>query len=369
MLGLGVLAIVAAACGSSKKAATSSSTTAASSSSSAAASSTTAAASSSTAAASTSSSAAASTTAASGGSYLIGLVTDVGKVDDKSFNQSAWEGAQAAAKDLGGKADYIESSDQKDYAPNIKQFLDKKYNVIITVGFALGDETIKQAKANPGVTFIGVDQFQADTVPNLVGLVFPEDKAGFVAGALAAKLTKSKKIAAVLGTNTVPPVVRYGKGFENGAKFVDPKISVSLTYHEPTNAFNDPAWGATTAKQALDNGADVVFGAGGNTGNGALTEVAKKAGAYCIGVDSDQWGTVPQAQPCLVTSAMKLITDGVTTLVKQAKGGTAKGGNFTGGTGLAPYHDFDAKIPADVKAFITSLNADVQSGKTPTGVS
>jgi basic membrane protein A len=367
MLGLGVLAIVAAACGSSKKAATSSSTTAASSSSSAAA--TTAAGSSSSAAATTSAAAASSTTAAAASGFKIGLVTDVGKVDDKSFNQSAWEGAQQAAAAVGGTAEYIESTDQKDYAPNIQQFLSKKVNVIVTVGFALADETIKQAKANPTVTFIGVDQFQTDTVANLIGLVFPEDKAGFAAGALAAKISKTHTIAAVLGTDTVPPVVRYGKGFQNGAKYADPTVKVSLTYHEPNNAFNDPAWGATTAKQALDNGADVVFGAGGNTGNGALTEVAKKAGAYCIGVDTDQWGTVPQAQPCLVTSAEKLITPGVVDIVKAIKGGTAKGGNFSGATGLAPYHDFDAKLPADVKAYVTQVIADVQSGKVPTGVS
>ena len=307
--------------------------------------------------------------AAAGGSKgMIGLVTDVGKVDDKSFNQSAWEGAQAAAADLGVKAEYIESSDQKDYAPNIKQLIDKGATTIITVGFALGEETGKAATANPNLKFIGVDQFQATPIANYSGLIFPEDQAGYMAGALAGLVTKTNKVAAVLGTDTVPPVKRFGEGFKNGVKATNPKAEVIVTYHEPNNAFGDPAWGATTAKQALDNGADIVFGAGGGTGNGALAEVAKKAGALCIGVDTDQYDTVPEAKPCLLTSAMKNIKDGVVTLSKAAADGSMKGGNFTGSVGLAPYHDNDSKVSADVKTKIDGIIADVKSGKIDPGV-
>ncbi len=303
--------------------------------------------------------------------FCIGLVTDVGKVDDKSFNQSAWEGAIQAATELKGGAEYLETIDSKDYAKNIQSFVDKKYDVIITVGFALGEETTKQAKANSAIKFIGVDQFQAEEVPNLAGLIFPEDKAGFMAGALAGLLTKTGTVGAVLGTDKVPPVVKFGKGWENGAKFTRPDVKSITTYHPGglDVAFSDPTWGAQTAKQALDNKADVIFGAGGNTGNGALGEIAKKEGAYCVGVDTDQWETLPNAHPCLVTSAMKLIDVGVVELAKQAKDGTMKGGNFTGKVGLAPFHDFDSKIPADVKTKIKQIIADVESGKIPTGVS
>lgn len=302
--------------------------------------------------------------------FCIGLVTDVGKVDDKSFNQSAWEGATAAAESLGGEADYIETVDSKDYAANIQSFLAKDADAVVTVGFALGEETTKQAKANPGTTFIGVDQFQGETLDNLTGLIFEEDKAGFMAGALAGLMTESNTVAAVLGTDQVPPVVAYGKGWENGAKFTNPEVRVITTYHPGglDVAFTDPAWGGTTAKQALDNNADVVFGAGGKTGNGALIEVAKKDGAYCVGVDSDQWETVPEAHPCLVTSAMKLITKGVSELLTEAEAGTLAGGNFTGEVALAEFHDLASEVPDDVKAEIEQIVADVQSGKTPTGV-
>jgi basic membrane protein A and related proteins len=302
------------------------------------------------------------------GGGLIGLVTDVGKVDDKSFNQSAWEGAQAAAKELGMTSEYIESNDQKDYASNIQQLIDKGAKIVVTVGFAMGEDTVKAATANPGVKFIGVDQFQGAETANVAGLIFPEDQAGYMAGALAGLMTKTNKIAAVLGTDTVPPVKKFGEGFRNGVKAMKPDAEVIVTYHEPNNAFGDPAWGATTAKQALDNGADIVFGAGGATGNGALAEVAKKEGALCIGVDTDQYNTVPEAQKCLLTSAMKNINEGVITLAKQAADGSMKGGNFTGTVGLAPYHDTDALVSAEVKTQIETIIADVKSGKIDPGV-
>ena len=301
--------------------------------------------------------------------FCVGVVTDVGKVDDKSFNQSAWTGAATAAQSLGGGAKYIETTDPKDYANNVKQFTDQKYDLIVTVGFALGDATTAAATANPTVNFIGVDQFQVEATPNLAGLVFNEDKAGFMAGALAGLLTKTNKVGAVLGTDKVPPVVAYKTGWENGAKYTNPKVELKSTYHPGglDKAFSDPEWGATTAKQALDQGVDVLFGAGGKTGNGALAEVAKKSGAICVGVDSDQWGTVPEAHPCLVTSAMKLIDAGVIELATAAKGGKLPKGNFFGKVGLAPYHDLSGKVPADVAKKVDEVVKGISDGSIPTG--
>ena len=106
--------------------------------------------------------------------FCVGLVTDVGKIDDKSFNQSTWEGVKQAEKDLGAKVQYIETTDSKDYAKNIATFADAKYDVIVTVGFALGEATVAAAKTYPDIKFIGVDQFQAETiVPNVAGLNLP----------------------------------------------------------------------------------------------------------------------------------------------------------------------------------------------------
>jgi basic membrane protein A len=148
----------------------------------------------------------------------IGLVTDVGKVDDKSFNQSAWEGVQQAGEGMGGTFDFIETQDSNDYATNIGTFVDQGYDVIVTVGFALGEATATAATENPDTSFIGVDQFQGETIPNLTGLIFNEDKAGFLAGALAGLLTESGQVAAVLGTDLVPPVVAYGEGCNRHAR-------------------------------------------------------------------------------------------------------------------------------------------------------
>lgn len=301
--------------------------------------------------------------------FCVGLVTDVGEIDDKSFNQSAWEGVQKAADELGAQVKYIETKDAKDYAANMELFADQGYDVIVTVGFALGSATVEEAKKYPDIKFIGVDQFQADTVDNVAGVIFSEDKSGFLAGALAAMLTKSDTIAAVLGTDLVPPVVAFKEGYEAGAKYINADIKTISTYHPGglDVAFTDPEWGATTAKQAIDQGADVVFGAGGKTGNGALIETASHEGLYCIGVDTDQWLTVPEAHPCLVSSAMKLITPAVFDVIQKAKNGEFPAGNYVGPVGLAPFHDFDSKIPQDVKDKLNEIDAGLKDGSITTG--
>lgn len=301
--------------------------------------------------------------------FCVGLVTDVGEVDDKSFNQSAWEGVQQAEKELDAIVNYVETKDTKDYAANIALFADKNYDVIVTVGFGMGEATMIAGAEYPDIHFIGVDQFNDGTLSNVTGLLFPEDRAGFLAGALAGKLTKTNTIAAVLGTDLIPPVVAFKEGFEAGARYVNPDINIISTYHPGGMdvAFTDPEWGATTARQAIDNGADVIFGAGGKTGNGALEEVAAQEGLFCIGVDSDQWLTLPAAHPCLVSSAMKLITPGVLDLVKLSKDGAFPGGLYFGATGLAPFHDLDSAVPADVKALIEELDAGLADGSISTG--
>lgn len=299
----------------------------------------------------------------------VGLVTDVGEVDDKSFNQSAWAGVQQAEAELDALIKYVETKDAKDYLANMQLFIDMDYDIIVTVGFAMGTATAEAAAKYPDVDFIGVDQFNGTELPNLTGLLFSEDKSGFLAGALAAMLTKTNKIAAVLGTDLIPPVVAFKEGYEAGAKYINPSIEYISTYHPGglDVAFVDPEWGASTAKQALDQGADVIFGAGGKTGNGALIEVAGNAGKYCIGVDTDQWETVPEAHPCLVSSAMKLIVPGVFDLIKLSSEGAFPGANYIGPVGLAPFHDFDSQISQDIKDKLAEIDAALKDGSLSTG--
>ncbi|PJF44734.1 MAG: BMP family ABC transporter substrate-binding protein [Phototrophicales bacterium] len=303
----------------------------------------------------------------------VGLVTDVGRVDDGSFNESAWNGLLAVER-CGAEVDFIETQSSTDYADNIAEFAEDGYDIIVTVGFALGEATVEAAAAYPDVRFIGVDQFQVAPVPGVTGLIFPEDQAGFLAGVLAASLSESGKIAAVLGTDQVPPVVAFNEGYRAGALYVNPDIEILSTYHPGglDVAFTDPQWGAATARQALDQGADVIFSAGGQTGNGGLIEVAAAASngnpPYCIGVDTDQWFTVPEAHPCLVTSAIKIIDGGIAELVIAYANGTIEDGNYVGKVGLAPFHDFDSVISQELKDMLDQIAVDLSSGALSTGV-
>src|SRR5690606_19678204 len=155
--------------------------------------------------------------ATSEGATTVCLVTDLGRINDGSFNQSAYEGMLRAEADLGLTTKYIETKAQTDYEANIGTCLDEGFDVIVTVGFLIYDATVAAAKANPHVYFIGVDQFPVEAIPNFVGIQFREDQAGFLAGAMAALMTESGKIGGVYGVE-IPPVVKFRNGFEQGAK-------------------------------------------------------------------------------------------------------------------------------------------------------
>ncbi len=299
----------------------------------------------------------------------IGLVTDVGKVDDKSFNQSAWEGVQRAQRELGAEVRFIETTDPKDYAKNIDQFAQDNYDVIVTVGFAIGQATQEAASKYRNIRFIGVDQFQEKEVDNLAGLIFDEDKAGYLGGALAGQMTKSGTVGQVLGTDLVPPVVKFGRGYEAGAKAVRPDLRVLMAYHPGglARGFTDPDWGKSTTLQMVQQQADVIFGAGGNTGNGGLLGALER-NVLAIGVDTDQWETLPQVRPVLVSSAMKLITPGVFDLLRSASEGAFKGGNVTGQVGLAPFHDLADRVPNDVKDRLQQIDQGLKTNAIRTGV-
>lgn len=314
--------------------------------------------------------------------WKVGLVTDVGKLSDKSFNFDSYKGVQDAQADsslcVQGRA--IESSVESDYPKNIGQFVDQKYDMIVTVGFKLGDATIKAAKANPTIKFVMVDfaDFAELGKPehpaNLVGLTFKEDQPGYLAGALAGLMTKSNVIGAVAGLVTVPPVVHYVQGYENGAKYTNPKVKVLKIYQPESGAkdFNDPDWGKQQALTFFGQGADIIFGVGGNTGNGGLL-AAKEKGKMCIGVDVDQFVSYPDVADCLITSAQKHLSKAVKAAIKNMIDGTFKSGLVTfditnDGVGLAPYHNFDSKISAEIKAKISDIEAKLKAGTLSTGV-
>ena len=299
----------------------------------------------------------------------IGVVTDVGTVDDRSFNQFAWEGAQQGAAAVGGEVSYIESETREDYGKNIDAYVERDVDVIVTVGFALGEATTAAAKDHPDIVFIGVDQPQPEALPNLAGLVIPADHSGFLAGALAGLLTQSNAVAAVLGPDRIPAVVAFKEGWENGARHTNPDVRTMARYHPgaPELAFNDPEWGAATAREFLAQGSDVVFAAAGNTGNGALVAVAQEEGTYCIGADADQWQTLPEARSCLVTSALRLIGPGVAQLITSVHKDEFSGGNTMGGVGLAPFHGFDAVVTEPMQDALDAVLQGLKDGAITTG--
>ena len=300
--------------------------------------------------------------------FCIGLVSELGTIDDKSFNQSAWQGLERASADLAAHIEYIETTTPFEYEPSIAYFADQHFDVIVTVGFGLGTATLLAADQYPDIDFIGVDQFQPDSNDNVAGLIFPENKAGFLAGALAAMVSENEVVGTVLGTDKVPPIVAFKEGYEAGAYAINPDITVLFEYHpgDTAIAFADPEWGAATALGMIDSGADVIFGAAGKTGNGALAAVAEGNESFCIGVDTDQWLLLPETHSCLLSSATKEIEDGVFELVAWSMLDKFPSGNYLGKIDLAPFHDFDDDISAEARAVLIELKAGLLSDQIPT---
>ena len=319
------------------------------------------------------------------GKPKVGLVTDVGGVNDKSFNQSAWAGVQKAATEFGFDAKFIESKQPTDYEKNIDQFATEKYDVIITVGFLMGDATAIKAKQYPNIKFAIIDNSYFPTkgvaycddtkkdcyadggLTNVTSLMFQEDQVGFLAGVLAGSMTKTGTVCTVSGME-IPPVVRFVVGFQNGAKYAKADAK-ALNVYIPS--FTDPAKGKETGQSMISQGCDVVFGVGGNTGNGGLLAASEK-GLMAIGVDVDQYNTYPEVKGALISSAAKNVDAAVYTYLKSVSDKSAKAGVFTanlqnGGVGLAPFHDWDSKIPQAVKDKIKAASDDLKSGKLQTG--
>jgi basic membrane protein A len=323
--------------------------------------------------------------ATTGGKLKVGLVTDTGGVNDKSFNQSAWVGVQKAASEFGFDAKFIESKQPTDYDKNIDQFATENYDVIVTVGFLMGDATAAKAKQYPKIKFAIIDNAYfptkdsvacPDTVKdcyvdggltNVTSLMFQEDEVGFLAGVVAAGMSKTGTVCTVSGME-IPPVVRYVVGFQNGAKWMNPDVK-TLNVYIPS--FTDPAKGKETGQSMIDQGCDVVFGVGGNTGNGGLL-AAKEKGLMAIGVDVDQYNTYPEVKDALLTSAAKNVDAAVYNYLKSVNDGTSKAGIMmanlkNGGVGVAPYHDWESKIPDTVKNKVNEAKAGLLDGSIKTG--
>jgi basic membrane protein A and related proteins len=337
----------------------------------------------------------ASASAAAQSDLKIGVVTDIGTLNDKNYNEYSFKGAEEGATAIGAaEPTSIVPTSASEYAPSIKSFVDKNFDVIVTVGFNLASATVQAAHDNPNIWFIGVDQSpicvdakglpdatfacagDAKTLlPKYISLQFQEDQAGYLAGIVAAGASKSGTIGAIGGTSICAPCVRYIQGYELGAQSVNPSIKVVTAY--VTNdfsaaAFQDQAGGKTFAENFLaqNTGVDVLFQVAGLTGNGVL-DAACDAGINGIGVDVDQYPSYPNADPCLLTSAEKHLQLAVSDALKGIAAGTATPGDAlydakNDGVGTSPGHDKASAWAPDTQAKLDAALAAMKAGTLKT---
>ena len=322
--------------------------------------------------------------------FKVGQVTDLGGIDDKSFNASAWKGVEDAIADLGIEGKYLESQQQSDYAKNIQQYLDEKSDLIITVGFLLGVDTAKFAIANPNQKFAIVDYTYPDCWPganvgvdcgtdkdlsNVRGLSFQTDQAAFLAGYLAAGMTKTGKVA-TYGGLPIPTVTIFMKGFEAGVKYYNQQKGTSvevLGWNNATsegtfaNGFESTDDGRALAESFMQEGADIILPVAGQVGLGSAAVCKETKSCLVIGVDADWVETAPEYKEVVLTSVLKKINVAVYNTIKDTVDGNFTGGTVTytiadGGVDIAPFHDFDSVVTAEMKSELEAIKAALIDG-------
>ncbi len=237
--------------------------------------------------------------------FCAGLVTDTLGIDDHGVNQDAWLGLQQSKLEgIADEVSYIESVDVRDYEKNIDYFMVQGYDVIITSGIGLDDETLRAATRKPDSVFIGIHQAQKDAPQNLIAVTFAEDQMGFLAGSLAAQLTKTGLVGGVCETAGIDAMWRYCEGFRAGVKYADDSVLVIIRYREDGDSeklFLDETWGQEQGHYLIDRGVDVIFAAGGVTAQAAL-RVASEEGIHAIGTERDQAAILGESGNKVVTS-------------------------------------------------------------------
>jgi basic membrane protein A len=317
-----------------------------------------------------SSSSGATTAAAAGGDAIkVGLVTDIGGLNDRSFNHLAYVGLQRAQSQLGVNGRVITSKANSDYVPNLSSLARQKYDLVIAVGFLMSDAVDTVAKQFPQTKFAIIDfpwEALKSKPKNVVGLVFKQEQGGYLAGYLAGLIqkeasvgrTKPGDVVASVGGQKIPPVTSYIAGFEAGAKAADPKIK---TLNQYSNDFVDQSKCKEIALNQIAQGADAVIQVAGGCGLGAL-DAAKEKGVWGIGADADQ----AYLGPYILTSALKKVDVSVFTAAKQAQDKTFKGGRSVvfdvknGGIGIGK---ISPKVPKALVDKVMKVRDDIAAGK------
>jgi basic membrane protein A and related proteins len=357
-------ALLATACGSS--------TTPASSASSPAA------------AASTSSSATAGASSGSTAKFTGCMVADDGTIDDRSFNQSAWAGMQAAAaSNPNVTVKYLPSAQgtEAEYVANINTFISEKCGIIVTVGYTMAQATAAAAKANPTMNFAIVDNPGAPVIKNQSSLVYDTVEDGFLGGYLAAGMSPKTGKVGTYGGQELPTVTIYMDGFWDGVQYYNQQHHTSvgvLGWNEQTqkgeftNSFTNETAGQTITQTFIDEGADVIFPVAGDVGLGSLKAVQEadqsQAGKVTMEwVDTDGCFSLPSDCQYFISSVTKGISTSVEHDVLAAAGGTFAGGNYigtlnNGGVVLSPFHDFASKVPAALQTELKTITTEIENG-------
>ncbi|MFN3491072.1 MAG: BMP family ABC transporter substrate-binding protein [Anaerolineales bacterium] len=237
--------------------------------------------------------------------FCAALVTDTLGINDYGINQDAWDGLQESQTNgITNQIAYIESIDTRDYQKNIDYFAQKGFDIIVTSGIGLLDETLHSSDLYPDSVFIGLNQPFEQTRANLISITFPEDQMGFAAGALASQITKTGIVGGVCETSGIDSMWRYCEGFRAGALFINPEIKALVLYRDNGDReklFVDEKWGYENAVSLIRRGADVIFSAGGATGQGAL-RAASEWSVYAIGTERNQAQALGENGRGVVTS-------------------------------------------------------------------
>jgi basic membrane protein A len=299
----------------------------------------------------------------------IGLVTDVGGLNDKSFNTLANQGRLDAEKDFKVQTSVIESKKQDDYVPNLTNFAQQGYDLVFAVGFLMTNATWKVAKQFPNVKFAIIDGAPAndkgdtENLPNVANLFFAEQEAGYLVGVIAATMAKNKVGAAThntvcsMGGIPIPPVDKFIAGYQDAVKTVSPTTKLINGY---SNDFVDQQKGKEVGLNHINQGCDILFQVAGGSGLGYI-QAAKEKNVYAIGVDADQ----SEVAPNVITSALKRVNKAVYDTTKSVADGKFKAGDtlFNAAVDGVGYGKLASIVPADAKAAADQALADIKSGK------
>ena len=305
-----------------------------------------------------------------GSSIKVGLVTDVGGLNDKSFNALANQGRLDAQSQLGVQTSVIESKKQEDYVPNLTTFAQQNYDLVIAVGFLMTNAAWTVAKQFPNIKFAIIDGAPAnakgdtENLPNVANLFFKEQEAGYLVGVIAATMAKNKVGKAThntvcsMGGIPIPPVDRYIAGYQDAVKTVSPTTTILNGY---SNDFVDQAKGKEVGLNHISKNCDILFQVAGGSGLGYIA-AAKEKGVYAIGVDADQKDAAPGT---VITSALKRVNKAVFDTAKAVKDGKFAAGDnfFSAANDGVGYGTLDAAVPNDAKAAADQALADIKSGK------